>query len=367
MKTSIYWVKIFLILLICIFWESSAMATDQVFDGIQKVTSPGNPVKLLFIHHSVGGHWLAHENGGLVNELNKNNYYVNDITYGWEPAELTNSFFKKIKHKILNKIGKLNKGAFGIGNRTDIGHMPDWFLGSDSDLIMASVYAENLESDIYGEHDNLTSSTPLSNPNPSAENQIIMFKSCYPNTLLKGKPDDPALSKIQDPIRNFLAGSDEHTVANAKRVFNDLLVYFGNRPDKFFVIVTSPPRNKLPQDGQIAREFSNWLVHDWLKENGYSLNNIMIFDLFNILTSGHNSLLNDTGEEQGNHHRIWNGKVQHTIQTDNNLLSYPRKVGNNHPSSAGLQKATKEFVPLLNHFFSAWKTKKDKVGTIYEN
>ena len=43
------------------------------------------PIKLLFIHHSVGGNWLAHDNGGLVSELNKNKYYVNDITYGWNP------------------------------------------------------------------------------------------------------------------------------------------------------------------------------------------------------------------------------------------------------------------------------------------
>ena len=172
--------------------------------------------------------------------------------------------------------------------------MPDWFLGPDSDLIMTSIYRENLETDNFGDHRNSRSEKPLQNPDPAAENQIIMFKSCYPNTLLKGKADDPA-NQITNPVFNFPAGSKEHTVANAKRVFNELLTYFGARPDKFFVIVTPPPRTELPEDGKIARGFSNWLVKDWLRENNYPLNNVMVFDLFNVLTSGHGSNKNDVG------------------------------------------------------------------------
>ena len=357
MKKLIFLGKILLILLICIFGGSTVMATTQATDNIAKINSPKNPVKLLFIHHSVGGHWLAHEKGGLVNELNKNNYYVNDVTYDWEPAALTNSFVKKIKRKILDKLGKANQGAYGIGDRTDIGHMPEWFLGPYSNLIMASIYTENRETDNYGDRKNSTSSIHLSNPDPSAENQIIMFKSCYPNTLLKGKPDDPAASQPRNLVHSFTAGSDEHTVANAKRVFNGLLSYFGKHPDKFFVIVTPPPRNELPEDGRIARGFSNWLVHDWLKENNYLLNNVMVFDLFNVLTSGHGSKQNDEGEEQGNHHRIWNDNVQHIRQTEKSLLVYPTKEGDNHPSPAGLQKATREFVPLLNYYYNIWSNK----------
>ena len=64
------------------------MAPAQTQTTNQNPTPPVSPVKLVFIHHSVGGHWLAHDNGGLVSELNKNNYYVNDVTYGWEPASL---------------------------------------------------------------------------------------------------------------------------------------------------------------------------------------------------------------------------------------------------------------------------------------
>ena len=318
------------------------------------------PTKLLFIHHSVGGQWLAHDYGGLVSELNKNKIYVNDVTYGWEPPELTNTitkkimrFFSKVKRKLLSTDGSV-RSAIGIGNRTDIGQMHDWFLGPDSEFIMNSAYKENLETTSFGDHSNSTSQAPLANPDISAENEIIMFKSCFPNTLLKGNPADPPV-EINPPPLNFPAGSDEHTVANAKRIFNEVLTYFRKHPDKFFVIVTPPPQIVLPEKGQIARGFSNWLVQDWLRENNYTMGNVMVFDLFNVLTSGTSSTKNDAGTEQGNHHRIWDGKVQHIIQSENNMLFYPQGKNDNHPSPAGLQKATAEFVPLLVHYFTLWQ------------
>ncbi len=330
------------------------MATVHANTDGQAPIPPALPVKLLFIHHSVGGQWLAHANGGLVNELNKNNFYVNDVTYGWEPSSLTSTLFKKIIRKVLGKLGKGEQGAYDIGNRTDIGQMPEWFLGPDSSLIMASLYKENLETDSYGDHSNSHSRKPHKNPDPSAENQVIMFKSCFPNTILKGNPDDLA-APISDHESSFTAGSDKHTVANAKRVFNDVLVYFGKHPDKFFVVVTPPPQTELPENGRVARGFSNWLVKDWLKENHYTLNNVMVFDLYNVLTSGHGSQQNDAGEEEGNHHRVWNGEVQHVVHVDNNLLAYPSKEGDSHPSPAGLRKATQELVPLLNHYYNIWR------------
>ena len=330
------------------------MANAKTLERPSEKNSQSVPIKLIFIHHSVGGYWLAHNQGGLVSELNKNKYYVNDVTYGWEPSKLTENIIKKIKKKVLGKLGRANQGAYNIGNRTDIGQMTDWFIGPDSDLIMNSIYSENLETDNFGDHSNATSLYPLSNPNEKIENQIVMFKSCFPNTLLRGNPDDSA-AQLTKPVRNFTAGSEDHTIANAKRVFNDILIYFSNHPDKFFVIITPPPQTKLPEEGKIARGFCNWLVHDWLKENEYQYKNVMVFDFFNVLTSGHSIDQNDTNEDQGNHHRIWKGKVQHIIQTKSNLLVYPTKEGDNHPSPAGLQKATLEFVPLLNYYYNMWR------------
>lgn len=361
--------KFIFVLSIFYLLEGAAMATDRA-DMIQQQNplSPAKAVKLLFIHHSVGGQWLAHDHGKLVSELNKNNFYVNDVTYRWEPSLLTNSPLKKVKRfiqkarrKMAGKLGKGydESGAYGIGNRTDIGHMPEWFLGSESELIMESIYKENLTTSRYGDSKNSTSKNPLSTPDATKENHVIMFKSCYPNTLLKGNPYDQP-NRADPPPLIFRAGSDEHTVSNAKRVFNELLTYFGKRQDKFFVIITPPPMNNLPEDGAIARGFTNWLVHNWLKENNYQANNVMVFDLFNVLTSGHGSVKNDFGEEQGNHHRILSGEVQHTVHVKNNLLVYPNAKGDSHPSAAGLQKATKEFVPLLNLYYTRWQTESNK-------
>lgn len=314
-----------------------------------------NSVKLMFIHHSVGGHWLAHDGGGLVNELNKHGFYVNDITYGWEPAYLTEGAFNKVKRKALQLVRRDKSGPYKIGDRTDIGHWYEWFAGEHAEDIMVAVYKENRETDTFGEHSNATSEAPIKNPDENVPNEIIMFKSCYPNSLLRGNPEDRSNSS-PNPPRNFVPGSDQHTVANAKRIYNDILNYFGTKPDKFFVVVTAPPRNELPQEGRIARGFNNWLYNDWLKENSYKLNNVFVFDFFNVLTSGFSWKQNDLDQKTGNHHRFWEGREQHIVNSDHHLLVYPRDGGkDNHPSKAGLKKATMEFVPLLMYKYSQWK------------
>lgn len=307
--------------------------------------------KLIFIHHSVGGHWLAHGYGNLVRELNRNNIYVNDITYDWEPKELTDSATKRVTRKLRKLLKRDVTGAYGIGSRTDIGDMYDWFVGPDSNMIMRAVYAENNETDRFGNHANDARLAALV---AGKENEIVVFKSCYPNTLFKGSPNDKANVDITPP-HNFPAGSEMHTVANAKRAYNDALVYFKSRPDKFFVVVTPPPRRELPENGRIARGFANWLYNDWLRENKYPLKNVMVFDLYNVLTSGVGANESDVGKDGGNHHRMWNGQEQHTVMIDNNVLFYPRKPSDNHPSPAGLEKATAEFVPLLIEKHRQWK------------
>ena len=92
----------------------------------------------------------------------------------------------------------------------------------------------------------------------------------------------------------------------------------------------------------------------------------MVFDLFNVLTSGLDSGQNDLGKEQGNHHRMLNHELQHIQQGDNNLLFSQRGGSDNHPSPVGLKKATEEFVPLLNYFFRE-NTRKFKTGLFKGN
>ena len=304
--------------------------------------------KIVFIHHSVGGHWLAHDTGGLVSELNTKGFYVNDITYGWQPGWVENSALKRARNKLFELFNYNPGGAYKIGDHTDIGHYYEWFLGADSERIMEAVYDEDLETTTFGDHPNT-----IENPGENLENEVVMIKSCYPNTLYRGDGDDKP-TEGESPPRNFPAGSDEHTVANCKRIYNDLINYFKKRPDKFFVMVTAPPRMELPNNGKTARAFSNWLVHDWLKANNYNCNNVMVFDLYNVLTSGKSWHENDVGYTTGNHHRFMNNQEQHIVQIENHELYYPRNGEDNHPSKAGLEKATQEFSDLFLYRYNKW-------------
>jgi Carbohydrate binding domain (family 11) len=286
---------------------------------------PAAPVKLIFIHHSTGGNWLADPNsdqpsGGLGIALRDNNYFVSATNYGWGPD--------------------------GIGDRTDIPNWPEWFAGPDSDRFMEALFAES------GQNVGDFGSWSRMARDPGGENEIVMFKSCFPNSNLYGNPDDPPAPE---------PGGDL-TVSNAKAVYQRILTYFATRQDKLFVVITAPPLAEFEygEDAQSpaeraanARALNNWLVNDWLA--GYPYANVAVFDYYNVLTSNAgNPDANDLGQERGNHHRWRNGQIEHVQTVENDFSAYPS--GDSHPSSAGHRKATAEFVPLLNVYYNRWKS-----------
>ncbi len=302
----------------------------------QNTEKPSSPLKLIFIHHSCGGHWLAEPNentpyGELGRELMENNYYVSATNYCWGPDQ--------------------------IGSDTNIPNWPEWFTGSNRDAVMSTLLNESGQNfeDCDG---NSFGSWPRLGADPGGENQIIMFKSCYPNSDLYGNPSDPPLSQP----------NEELSVENAKAVYNELLTYFETRQDKLFIAITAPPMTEISYElndvstpaadrAANARAFNNWLVSDWLDD--YPHANVAVFDYYNVLTSnGGDSGTNDAGQENGNHHRWHDGSVQHTQTVFNDFSSYPSVVvsdwADDHPSGAGQQKATAEFVPLLNFFYNQW-------------
>jgi len=252
---------------------------------------PGKVVKLIFIHHSTGENWLNDGYGGLGIALGQNNYFVSDTNYGWGPD--------------------------AIGDRTDIINWTEWFRGTESPRYMDALYNES------GQYSPYTRSLS----DPGGENEIIMFKSCFPNSEIEGNPDDPP------------APGDSLTVGNAKYIYNDLLNYFITRPDKLFVVITAPPVQD-PTYAANALAFNTWLVYDWLAENNYPYANVVVFDFYNILT------------HPDNHHRFWDGETEHS-NNGRNTLFYPSD--DDHPNQTGSRKATSEFMPLLNVFYHRWK------------
>ncbi len=310
---------------------------------------PASPVKLIFIHHSTGGNWLAdsaeHEQaGGLGLALRNNNYFVSATNYGWGPGS--------------------------IGSSTDILNWPQWF----TDTVMTAVYAETGQN-ICGEGMCFGNWTRMADPNPTAKNEIVLFKSCFPNSDIYGNPNDPPLATPNDY---------DHTVANYKAVYNSLLPYFAAHQDKLFVVITAPPLSEVSyviNDNTTsaaaraanARAFNTWLVNTWLAS--YAHNNVAVFDFYNVLTSnGSAGRIDDTSTREephdyalrpnGNHH-YWNGSaIVHPQTINNNFAAYPYfsmppasqdPWSDDHPTAAGNQKATAEFVPLLNVFYHRWK------------
>jgi len=251
---------------------------------------PDSPVKLIFIHHSTGENWLADGYGNLGRELAANNYFVSDTNYGWGPN--------------------------GIGDNTDIPSWMEWFRGAETPTYMNALLNESGQNADY----------TRTFSDPGGENSIIMFKSCFPNSELTGSPNDPP------------GTYEDLSVGGAKYVYNQLLQFFTSRPDKLFIVITAPPLS----DGTYARNaraFNLWLVNDWLNENQYALDNVAVFDFYNILT----------GPDA--HHRYINGSVEY-IQGSRDTLYYPS--GDDHPSEKGSRKATEEFIPMLNSFYNQW-------------
>jgi len=253
---------------------------------------PDRVVRLVFIHHSSGENWLADENGGLGLALAENNYFVSDTNYGWGPD--------------------------AIGDRTDIPDWLEWFRGPETERYMEAVFAESDQNSAY----------TRSLEDPGGENDIVLFKSCFPNSNLEGNADDPP------------AEEGGYSVGGAKFVYNQLLEYFGTHPDKLFVVITAPPVSD-PSYAENARAFNNWLVEAWLDENHYPYANVAVFDFYNVLTG------------RGHHHRYVDGRVEHSYIPGRNTSAYASD--DDHPSRAGNLKATEEFVPLLNAYFHGWQ------------
>ena len=263
-------------------------------------TPPAKPLRLLFIHHSVGGQMLAdpgpakalaesiyttHPNGGgLRRRLQAASYQVFETSYG-----------------------------SSIGEKTDLF---DWL----------PKFRDRMD-------DVLTTSGNDAHHQGGVANDIVVFKSCYPNNRFMDEGEAPG-----DP------NGPELTLWNAKATLSALLPELARRPDTLFVYMTAPPvaprgyaqpawkwlakkmlgkpsvAANVRRQGAIAREFNDWVASPdgWLK--GYAQKNVVVFDLYDVLTGG-----------------------------ASNLSRYPTGDGDDsHPSSAGNQQAAERFVGFLN-------------------
>ena len=255
---------------------------------------PLKKLNLLFIHHSCGATlmadqgkksgeyclWPAHPNGGGLRKLlQQNNYNVHEATYGSK-----------------------------IGQDTDFNHWHSKFRDQ-----MPIILKTDLQDNLYQD---------------DSVNNIIVFKSCYPNSNI-----------ISDGKATGNPDSSEKTLSNMKAAYISLLPYFNKHPETLFVVMTAPPIVKPWMNGYKekllnligkgpkaigirARIFNNWLKDTesgWLAK--YKQKNVVVFDYYDILT----------------------GKGQ------SNWTKYPTLDGkNSHPNSEGNTKAATEFINFIN-------------------
>jgi hypothetical protein len=251
---------------------------------------PNAPLRLLFIHHSVGGRlladagakeaiadeiWRSHpEGGGLRRRLEGQGYEVNEASYG-----------------------------SSVGADTDFGDWLPKFRDKMDSVLTSALNEQRLPE--------------------GRRNQVIVWKSCFPNNQL----------------------ADEAAVERARANLAALLPIFAKHPEVLFVHLSTPPLApmvpkepawrwlarallrkpqpgpRLAKSGAMARALDDWVTSPdgWLKN--YPLANVAVFDLYDVLT-GH-------------------GK--------SNLLVFPTGGGyDSHPSREGNERAAAEFVPFLN-------------------
>jgi hypothetical protein len=182
---------------------------------------------------------------------------------------------------------------------------------------------------------------------PGGENNIIMIKSCYPSANIYSD-NSTTFGQMRGQGASYtVGGQNVNTVSNVKALYNSLLEYFKTRTDKMFIISFTPPllaSSTTAERAANTRLVANWLVNEWLQSANWVNKNVYIFDQFNVLT------------HENNRHTYENGQVIHyTDPASGNYLVYPRSASDNHPSGAGHQKATANFVPLLQHWIATYE------------
>jgi len=227
--------------------------------------------RLVFVHHSVGRNWLSQ--GGLRDSLMARGIAVRSISRGTT-----------------------------LGEETDMCHWVPKFQ-SEIDRIIKFDHAPNI---------------PFSGPE---ENDIIMFKSCYPNSnVMAGNEGEGS------------ATDSTATLANYRAVMAELEPVLAAHPGKKFVYVTSPPlipERTTSENAARARQFNEWVKSEFLtlynEHTGQT--NLLVFDLFDVLSD------------------------------DANVLKEEYRRGDNdaHPNRKANREATKRFLAFLDQHRIGWE------------
>jgi hypothetical protein len=207
--------------------------SNENVERLSELVAARCPTKMLFLHHSVGRRILYA--GGLQRMLFDRGIFVSGATYGDV-----------------------------IGQKTDI---PDWepkFRDRMEEILTFKSHPDRYHDD-------------------GTRNEIVMFKSCYPNSNIvePGKEGESARAWEMETF---------------KGVFERLKPEMLGQPETLFIYLTAPPlvdARTTPENAARARQFNDWLIDEFLPEYqaASETDNLVIFDLFGFL-AGPDHLLN---------------------------------------------------------------------------
>jgi hypothetical protein len=294
-------------------------ATPTIFK--YATTPPDSTVRVLFMHHSCGGNWVADLGPTEIKmpgvDPGSNLYVQHPNGGGLRMALSQIKTSNALPAYELHEVGRKSL----IGDQTNVCHWYTKFTtlfdrADSSQVDMLNAELQDL-------------------PSPGQQqNEIIMFKSCYPNSDLDA--GDATSNPLTDEIR---------TMGNYKAVYTALLndvfrVERNGENRALFVVVTAPPQAKKNcnlKQADVIREFNNWLRTEWLAAED---SNVVVFDYYNINTSGVGNDLDGS----------W---VSGTVNYSAYLTG-----GDSHPNHEAQTLSTTEFMRFINLAYNRWKGKK---------
>jgi hypothetical protein len=256
--------------------QSTVRESEKTIAALTDITEKDCASRIVFLHHSVGKGILVE--GNLRDSLRQMGIAVKGMTYG-----------------------------DSIGQYTD---MCNWLPKFQNDM-KGILQFQNHPNVYYAD---------------GRANDVVMFKSCYPNSDIDADDSGPG-----DP------SSTKRTIANYKAVFAGLAGEMPKYPSTLFVYMTIPPLVPLettPENAGRARAFTIWLKGEFLttyyKESG--LRNLVTFDLFDVLADQNNVL-----------------KAEY--RNDNPRDSHPNVLGN--------REAARRFLEFYRPVWTAWQSRTD--------
>lgn len=253
--------------------QTAVRESEKMIATLSDITEKDYAHRMVFVHHSVGKGIL--EEGNLRDSLRQMGIAVKGMTYG-----------------------------DSIGQYTD---MCNWLPKFQND--MKSILRFQNHPNVYY--------------SDGRTNDIVMFKSCFPNSDIGAEGAGPG-----DPL------GSKKTLANYKAVLAGLVGEIRKYPNTLFIYMTFPPLVPLettPESAGRARAFNVWLKDEFLpayrKESG--LNNLVMFDLFDVLADQNNVLKEEYRNEN------------------------PR---DSHPNGPANREAARRFMEFFRPVWIAWQS-----------